>query len=206
MAALCRKLALNTLNAGVFLSMGTFALPAHADTPYIGEIRVFGFNFCPYGWLPAQGQVISISQNTALFSLLGTTYGGDGVTTFELVDTQGRSIMGQGAGNGLTPRFWGDEGGQVAVTLTTNNLPSHTHLVNANNLDGDMHDPAGKLLAAAPSGGSGSETIYSVQPATVNMASSMISSAGAGQPISVSDPSLAITICIATEGIYPSRP
>ncbi|MDR7127302.1 tail fiber protein [Pseudotabrizicola sp. 4114] len=206
MAAFCRKLAMRTFRTAVLLSLVSAAVPAFADTPYVGEIRVFGFSFCPNGWLPTQGQVLSIQQNVALFSLMGTTYGGNGVQTFQLIDTQGRSMMNQGTGSGLSPRQMGDIGGQLAVSLTTNNLPPHTHLVNANNLDGDKPGPGGKLLAAAPPSGTGSETIYSDQPASVAMSAAMISPAGAGQPISVTDPSLAITTCIATQGIFPSRP
>ena len=146
-----------------------------------------------------------ISSNTALFSLLGTTYGGDGRTTFGMPDLRGRTAMGQGNGPGLTPRGEGQKFGAEARTLTANQLPSHSHAVNANNLDGDKAGPGNKLLAAAPPSGTGSETIYSDQDPTTQMSPQMIANAGSSLPFNVQDPYLTVTYCIATLGIYPSR-
>lgn len=98
---------------------------------YIGEIKMFGFNFAPVGWLPCNGQMLSISQNTALFSILGTTYGGDGRTTFALPNLQGQVPISMGSGPGLSQRFLGETGGEVAVTLTNSTLPSHSQRADA---------------------------------------------------------------------------
>lgn len=180
--------------------------PAKADNnPYIGDIMMTGANFCPRSWAAAKGQLLAISSNTALFSLIGTTYGGDGRTTFALPDLQGRVATGQGRGPGLSQRSQGQKYGVSTYTLTTQNMPQHSHSVFANNLDGDKAGPGNKLLAAAPPSGTGSETIYSQEPATRQMASGMIGTSGGNQPIIIADPSLVITYCIALVGVYPSR-
>lgn len=180
--------------------------PATADNdPYLGDILITGANFCPRGWLPADGQLLAISQYTAVFALIGTTYGGDGRTSFGLPDLRGRTAMDEGTGPGLATRRQGQKFGSTSVTLTTANLPAHTHTVRANNLDGDKPGPKDKLLAAAPPGGMGNETIYSLEPATVQMSSNMISDTGGNGSISVTDPSLVMTYCIAVVGIFPSR-
>lgn len=173
--------------------------------PYIGDIMVVGENFCPRGWASAEGQLLSIAQHNALFSLLGTTYGGDGRTTFGLPDLRGRRAMGTGSGPALSPRKMGEKPGTETRALTVREMPAHSHAVNANNKDGDKPGPGGKLLAAAPPGGSGSETIYSDQGPTVKMSEDMITEAGKGQPFAVTDPTLVMRYCIALVGIYPSR-
>ncbi len=178
-----------------------------ADTnPYIGDILIAGYNFCPRGWVPANGALYPIANYTAAFSLWGTVYGGDGRTTFGVPDLQGRMAAGQGSGPGLTTRLQGQKYGASTRTLTEQNLPAHSHTVYANNLDGDKPGPGGKLLAAAPPNGAGSETIYSDQPATTQMSSQMIANKGGGQPVSVADPTLVLTYCVALVGLYPSRP
>lgn len=204
-----RQRSLGAAIAALMLAAPLSMAPAPAKAgvePYIGDIMLTGYNFCPRGWAATDGQLLLISQNTALFSLLGTTYGGDGRTTFGLPDLRGRTAMGQGRGDGLTQRVQGQKFGSADVTMTNANLPAHSHSVRANNLDGDLPGPGGKLLAAAPPNGTGSETIYSNLPKTVQMAPSMIGHTGGGQPISVADPSLVLTYCIATEGTFPSRP
>jgi len=168
----------------------------------------FGGNFCPRGWAATDGQLLAISQYSALFSLLGTTFGGDGRSTFGLPDLRGRAALGNGHGPGLTPTTMGDKRGfNYGPQLTEANLPSHNHLVNANNLDGDKPGPGGKLLAAAPPSGAGSETIYSDKAANRQMSSEMIALAGSSSPteLYVKDPYLVMTRCIALEGIFPSR-
>ena len=179
---------------------------AAGPNPYIGDIVAVGENFCPRGWASAEGQLLPISSHTALFSLLGTTYGGDGRTTFGLPDLRSRRAMGQGNGPGLAQRREGQKFGAEALTLTTSQLPSHSHAVNANNLDGDKPGPGNKILAAAPPSGVGSETIYSDQGATVQMSPQMITNAGGSQPFNVEDPYLVMRYCIALDGVYPSRP
>lgn len=180
---------------------------AAADSnPYIGEIAPMGIiNFCPNGWLSAEGQLLAISQYDALFSLLGTTFGGDGINTFGLPDLRGRVPVGVGSGPGLSVKNWGAVSGQQSVTLTQNTLASHSHAVNATNSDGNFAGPGDKILAAAPDDGTGTETIYSDQPATVQMSAQMIAPTGGSQPVAVLDPSQVIRYCIALVGIYPSR-
>lgn len=191
------------------LSVACMATPDRAladSNPFFGEIAPMGISgFCPRGWASAEGQLLAISQNDALFSLLGTAFGGDGRTTFGLPDLRGRVPVGVGSGPNLASRNWGQRGGAESVTLTVNQLASHNHLVNANNEDGAWPGPGGKLLAAAPEGGTGTETIYSDQPATVQMSSQMIAPTGGNAPIDVLDPTQVIRYCIALFGIYPSR-
>lgn len=172
---------------------------------YIGDIISVGYNFCPRGWASAEGQLLAISSNTALFSLIGTAYGGDGRTTFGLPDLRGRVAKSQGTGPGLTARVQGQKFGAEGLVLSQGQMPAHNHMVNANNLDGDLPGPGGKLLAAAPVNGSGSETIYSDQPATVQMSTAMIANAGSSQTFNVEDPYLVMRYCIAVQGVYPSR-
>ncbi len=198
----------SVLAATLALAVTLFHTPQQAQAgtdPYLGDILAVGETFCPRGWAGAEGQLLSIAQYSALFSLLGTTYGGDGRTTFGLPDLCGRRAMGQGSGPGLTVRQEGQKFGAERVTLTVNNLPSHNHAVNANNLDGDKPGPGRKLLAAAPPNGAGSETIYSSQGPTVQMSSQMIQNSGGNQPLSIQDPYVAIRYCIALEGLFPSR-
>lgn len=188
-------------------SMAAFPQQARAGIePYIGDILAVGYTYCPDGWLSAEGQILSIQQYSALFSLVGFAYGGNGSTSFGLPDLRGRAAMGQGSGNGLTPRSQGQTLGSENQTLTADQIPFHTHAVNANNLDGDLPGPGGKLLAAAPPSGVGSETIYSDQPADRTMSAAMIASSGQNAPFNVQDPYLVMRYCIATEGLYPPRP
>ncbi len=191
------------------LAASCFALPttAKADAnPFIGEIAAMGiFGFCPRGWAETNGALLPIAQNSALFSLLGTTFGGDGRTTFGLPDLRGRTPVGVGTGAGLSSVAWGQRGGAEYVVLTESQLPSHNHVVNANNLDGDKPGPGSKLLAAAPPSGTGTETIYSDQAATVQMSSQMIANSGGGQSVPIIDATAVIRYCIALQGVFPSR-
>lgn len=203
-----KMMCIKTSLAAIAVASAAVLVPtqSRADSdPFIGDILLTGLNFCPRGWASADGQLIPISSNTALFSLLGTTYGGDGRTTFGLPDLQGRAAMGTGAGPGLTQAREGQKRGTETVTLTAANLPAHSHSVRANNQDGDRPGPGDKLLAAAPPNGAGSETIYSTGPVTVQMSAAMIGTAGGGQPLGIQDASLVLTYCIATQGVYPSR-
>ncbi len=196
---------LPALALGVAFTATSGQVLAEAD-PFIGEIAATGVvGFCPRGWASTDGQLLAISQNSALFSLLGTTYGGDGRTTFGLPDLRSRIPVGNGTGPGLSPNSWGQRGGSEHVTLTQAQLANHSHAVNANNLDGDKPGPGGKLLAAAPPSGTGSETIYSALPSTVKMSAQMIAPTGSNIAIAVQDPTLVIRYCIAMQGVYPSR-
>ena len=190
------------------LTLGLASAPDRARAgpdPLLGDIMIVGFNFCPRGWLKADGQLLAISSNQSLFSLLGTQFGGDGRTTFALPDLSGRVTMGIGNGPGLTPRTAGQKGGSETRTMTQSTMASHSHAVNANNLDGDKPGPGGKLLAAAPSGGTGNETIYSTENPTVTMAAGMIAATGGSVPIDTQDPYLSLYHCIAIQGQFPSR-
>jgi len=184
------------------------AAPVQAGSnPFLGEIQPSGVaSFCPRGTLPAEGQLLPISSNTALFSLLGTRFGGDGRTTFGLPDLRGRFPTHVGTGPGLPPVTMGQKLGREQVTLNTSQMAQHSHTVNATNADGDKPGPGGKILAAAHDTGFGAETIYSDQPPTRTMNASMIGHTGANIPVSVIDASQTIRYCITTIGTYPSRP
>ena len=174
---------------------------------YMGQIRIIGEQFCPRGTAEADGRLLAVQSFQALFSLYGTTYGGDGRTTFALPDLRSRRAVGIGAGGGLEQRFLGQKGGREFVTLSTRNLARHSHAVNANNLDGDKAGPGGKILAAAPPNGTGSETIYSDKEPNRLMAEEMLALAGAAnpEPIDIRSPFLTLRYCVVLNGMYPSR-
>ena len=165
---------------------------------FLGEIRLFGFNFAPRGWALCHGQLLPISQNTALFSLLGTMYGGDGRTTFELPDLRGRVPIGFGQGPGLADHTQGEAGGAEQVTLLAAQLPPHQHTVAASSTATTKNPtnalPA-KTLARAPYGTTADRTMH---PA-------MASGGGSGAPHDNMQPYLVANWCIALEGIYPAR-
>ena len=167
--------------------------------PFLGELKLLPFNFAPRGWAFCQGQILSIAQNTALFSLLGTTYGGNGQTTFALPDLRGRVPIGQGQGPGLSPYDLGQVGGTETVTLTNANLPAHTHQVRATTEDANSAQPGNNLPAAVGAGAYGSQT-----PDTT-MSVSMIAPSGSNQPFNNVQPYLTLNWCIALSGIFPSR-
>lgn len=168
-------------------------------TPLLGQIMIVPYNFAPQGWATCDGQVMSITQNTALFSLLGTTFGGDGRQTFALPDLRGRVPIGMGQGPGLSSYDLGQTGGQEIVTLTLAQIPSHTHV------------PMGSASVAntgAPSGaawGTPRALLYSSVAPAVPMNGPAIGSTGGGQPHDNMKPYLVMTYVIATQGIYPSR-
>lgn len=202
-----RTACIGAFGLGVAVVGSVLPAPTKAgSSPFIGDIVAVGYNFCPRGWLSAEGQILDISTNTALFALIGTTYGGDGRTTFGLPDLRGRVAMGPGAGPGLSQRVQGQMFGSEGVSLTIGQMPNHSHAVNANNLDGNLPGPGGKLLAAAPPSGMGSETIYSDQGPTVTMSPAMIGTSGQSQAFNVEDPTLVMRYCIATQGQFPQRP
>jgi microcystin-dependent protein len=175
------------------------------STPYIGTIMLFAGNFAPRGFALCQGQLLAIAQNTALFSLLGTTYGGDGKVTFGLPDLRGRAPVGAGQGAGLTPVSLGQVAGKAAVTVLQSQLPMHTHFINANGSASDGSTPSpGAVLA--PFGDSVTPlTAYATAAANTTMSSQSLQMAGGSQPVSVMNPFLGINFIIAVQGIYPSR-
>jgi microcystin-dependent protein len=175
--------------------------------PFLAEIRIMGFNFPPRGWAQCGGQLMSISQNTALFSLLGTNFGGDGRVTFGLPNLQqGRTVVGAGAGPGLTPRSVGEVGGEPAVTLLAAELPSHGHTLNGTNSPADVSSPTG-TTALARSTGKMVYTPVPAQPQFVTMNPSACGQApGGGQPHNNLMPYQVLNYCIAIQGIFPQRP
>lgn len=169
--------------------------------PFVAEIRMFPGNFAPTGWALCNGQILPISQNTALFSLLGTTYGGDGKTTFALPDLQDRAPMHPGTGPGLTPRVLGETGGVETVTLLQSELPSHTHGFTRHGatMDAEANSPFKAFPAVTK------ENSYSAGGTSVSMFPSALSSAGGSQPHNNMQPYLAVNFIIALQGIFPAR-
>ncbi len=174
--------------------------------PFVAEIRIVGFNFAPRGWAICSGQIISIAQNTALFSLLGTTYGGDGKSNFALPNFQTLAPMSFGQGAGLTDRILGETGGEQAVTLLTTQIASHTHQVIAGaggGRGGGTHVPTNNDLGG---GVPGTDKIYAASGSgNVQMNVQGFASAGSGQAHNNLPPYLTLLFVIALQGIFPAR-
>lgn len=184
------------------------------STPFLGEIRTFAGNFAPKGWASCSGQLLSIAQNNALFSLLGTDYGGDGITTFALPDLRGRAVIGQGQGPGLSPYSVGQQTGAETVTLIVSQIPSHTHDVRAFTAAATSPDPSGLALAqpgdANPEAPQVGKSLFYLNPAigspnTAALPADTIQPAGGSQPHENMSPYLALFYIIALQGIFPSR-
>jgi microcystin-dependent protein len=170
--------------------------------PFIAQITIFGGNFAPRGWAFCNGQIIAISQNTALFALLGTNYGGNGETTFALPDLRDRAPMGSGSGAGLTQRFLGESNGSASVSLRATEMPAHNHNVLADTATGTSADPTNNTWAGV--GGRGRPTVYAPSAGTT-MSAQAIANAGLGVPHNNMSPFLGLSFIIALEGIFPSR-
>lgn len=166
--------------------------------PFVGEIKMFAGTFAPRGWALCDGQLLSIPQYDALFSLLGTIYGGDGRTTFGLPELRGRVPLHQGTGPGLTPRAIGQKSGQETVTLSVAQLPPHGHTLNASAEQADATGAAGNLRART------GDDAYSTSP-DVTLASTAIAATGGGASHANVQPFLCINFIIALVGVYPSR-
>ena len=177
------------------------------SSPFLGEIRAFGFNFAPKGWAMCNGQQLAIQTNAALFSLLGTFYGGNGVTTFALPDLRGRGAVNQGQGPGLSNYIIGEQTGTETVTLVSTQMPQHNHLWAANNALGDHPSPSGNFLAGAriPTNNTPVPTYAAPGGATVPLAANTLALAGQSQAHNNMMPYLVVTYCIALQGIFPSR-
>lgn len=172
--------------------------------PFVAEIRIFGFQFAPKGWAFCNGQLLPISQNTALFSLLGTMYGGDGKSTFGLPDMQGNAPMFFGQGQGLTERFEGEMSGVETITLLDSEMPFHQHALQANTAPADLPAPAAtrSLARSAPFIYKAPAGAAAPQP----MAPQAVSPAGGGLPHNNMMPYLTLNFCIALQGVFPARP
>lgn len=169
--------------------------------PFLGEIRIFAGNFAPQGWALCQGQLLPIAGNDALFALIGTTYGGDGQTTFALPNLASRVGLHQGAGPGLTPRAIGESGGAENVTLSSQHLPAHSHAALGSSTGANQLSPVGGFWSTEPGGNTAA---YS-NTAGSQMAATAIGTAGGGQPHDNVQPFLAINFIIALQGIFPSQ-
>ena len=189
--------------------MALGSIPASAQaSPFVGEVDLVAFNFAPVGYAMCNGQILPISQNTALFSLIGTFYGGDGKTTFALPDLRGRRVVGMGQGPGLSTYDLGQSGGEESVTLLVNQLPKHSHPVLANTAVGTSLSPTNNYWASQTS-----TNLYSNAPnpnlptsgTTVAMSPAAVGLAGQTLPHENRSPYLALNYVIALQGIFPSR-
>jgi microcystin-dependent protein len=174
--------------------------------PFVAEIRIFGFNFAPRGWAFCDGQLLALSQNTALFSLLGTTYGGNGSSNFALPNLQGSAPMhsGQSAGPGLSLHDLGEIGGSETVTLLQSEIPSHSHVMMAANLPSDQAAPS-STRSLSRSGNASAYVAGNPAPTTVQMAAETLAPAGGDLPHNNMMPYLTMNFCIALQGVFPPR-
>lgn len=183
------------------LSLGAFAPSASAQAEmYLGQVFQAGFDYCPTGSMMANGQILSISQNSALFALLGTMYGGNGTTTFALPDLRGRSIIHYGTGPGLSAVTMGQVSGAESVTLTIQNMPAHNH-----QLLFDTGAIASSAVESVERGLSDPVDVPALSQPGANTSNSTTVT-GSNAPVSIRSPYLAMNTCIATQGIWPSRP
>jgi microcystin-dependent protein len=171
--------------------------------PFVAEIRIFPFNFPPKGWAFCDGQLLPISQNTALFSLLGTFYGGNGQSTFALPDLQGNAAMHQGQGPGLSQRFIGEIGGSETVTLLQSEMPLHAHNFGVTGENGAQGSLTPTALIGASVGGNMYQT--TTNASLVQLAPQALAINGAGLPHNNMQPYLALNFCIAMQGVFPPR-
>ena len=164
-----------------------------------------GFNFAPRGWAFCNGQLLPISQNTALFSLLGTNYGGNGQTTFGLPSLQERTPIHQGQGSGLSPRALGEQGGMATVTLISSEIPNHSHTLQATTASATTAAPSNGIWAVSGSRRTTTNLYTAAAAAGAAMSSAAISPAGSSLPHNNMPPYLAVNFCIALQGIFPAR-
>ncbi len=178
------------------------------SSPFVAEITMFGFNFPPKGWAFCQGQLLPISQNTALFSLLGTNYGGDGKSSFGLPNLQGLAVVNAGQGAGLSPYFIGEEIGASTVTLLQSELPAHNHQMMATTADGTTLAASGNQLAKAFGGSK--QASYTADYLSTNnpqtaLSANGLSVTGSSFPHNNMQPYLTLNFCIAMQGVFPPR-
>lgn len=168
--------------------------------PFVAEIRIFPFNFAPTGWAMCNGQILPISQNTALFSLLGTTYGGNGQSTFALPNLQGNAPMFWGQGPGLSLHDLGEMAGSETVTLLESEIPAHSHALQASTEIGEDRTPVGEAFAQSTGG-----NLYGAPNNLVALAPQALPPAGGSQPHNNMQPYLTLNFCIALQGVFPPR-
>ena len=173
--------------------------------PYLGQLQIFGFDFAPQNWASCNGQIMPISQFSALFSLLGVNFGGNGTTNFSLPNFQGAAACATGQGPGLSPRSVGETFGTENVTLTSGEMPAHNHPFNVYN-QSDASKRHGTPVAGDALSAPGTITPFITGTASGNFAPQMILPAGGGQPHPNQQPYLAMNFCIALNGIFPQRP
>lgn len=171
--------------------------------PFVAEIRIFPFNFAPRGWAWCDGQLLPLSQNTALFSLLGTTYGGNGKSNFALPDLQGRAPMQPGQGPGLSLHDLGETGGSETVSLLESEIPSHSHALRANTDFADLQTPSPARSMARSQNASAYQSTTNSN--VVNLSGNALSPAGGDQPHNNMQPYLTFYFCIALQGVFPPR-
>lgn len=203
MKSLRSKRLQNALIIGLIWGLATLCLPhlTHADAsqPFVGEISCGGWNFCPNGWAECAGQLLPIAENDVLFNLIGTTYGGDGQTTFALPNIQGRTMVHQGQGPGLTSRVIGEAGGVETVTLTTSQMPIHNHPVAAHTGTEKSASPTNRIA------GNAAASIYTSSAADTTLGAAVVGTTGGAQPHNNLQPYLASKCCISLFGIFPSQ-
>jgi microcystin-dependent protein len=176
--------------------------------PFLAEIKMFGSNFAPVGWAFCNGQLLAIAQNTALFSLLGTTYGGNGTTTFALPDFRSRAPVHMGQGVGLSNYVLGEETGTETVSLNITQIPQHNHLLSVSNATASVSDPTNAFPAQVNGGTPRAPVVvnaYAAASSGATFAATAISTAGGSTPHSNIQPVLAVSFIIALQGIFPSR-
>lgn len=174
---------------------------------FLGEIRLFAGNFAPHGWFLCEGQLLPIAGNTALFSILGTNYGGNGTTNFALPDLRGSVAVGQGTGNGLTPRSLGEKGGAASVTLSVDEMPGHLHIATGVAATGNSNSPANAVWAqfATPTRPPVGKNLFASTPDT-SMGPLALQPAGQSQPHNNMQPYLSLRFIICNDGMFPPRP
>ena len=196
-------MAKHTLTALALLGALGSATPSYADSePFVGQIMCGGWNFAPVGWMELAGQTLPISENETLFNLIGTTWGGDGQTTFMLPDLRGRAIVGQGQGPGLSNHILGEVGGTEAISIGTAQMPNHSHSFQprASSADATAKTPAGNVPASKAR-----TTLYAPGPGDVAMQGVQSSTVGGGQPANHLQPYLPMKCAVAVFGIFPSQ-
>ncbi|MFV0541099.1 MAG: phage tail protein [Aestuariibaculum sp.] len=183
------------------LAVLLFGNTLYAQDAYLGDIKLTAITFNQRGWMSCEGQLLSIAQNQALFALLGTTYGGDGITTFALPDLRGRVPVGVGQGTGLAYKTQGEQSGSEMNTLSVSQLPAHTHSVNATTTNGNQHEPTNHLPASTNL----FDKEYSNVLPNTTMNANMIGSTGSNMPVNNMQPYTVVRYVICVSGIFPSR-